>query len=74
MLEFEDDFEVVGEATNGRQAVAMVKTLLPALVLMDISMPFFNGLQATREILLAAPATKVLMVRRIPTTCMSKRQ
>ena len=62
MLEFEDDFEVVGEATNGRQAVAMVKTLLPALVLMDISMPFFNGLQATREILLAAPATKVLMV------------
>jgi DNA-binding NarL/FixJ family response regulator len=62
MLECEDDLEVVGEAENGRQAVAMVKTLLAALVLMDISMPLLNGLQATREILLAAPATKVLML------------
>jgi DNA-binding NarL/FixJ family response regulator len=62
MLEFEDDLELVGEAKNGRQAVVMVKTLLPALVLMDISMPFFNGLQATREILVAAPAIKVLMI------------
>jgi DNA-binding NarL/FixJ family response regulator len=62
MLEVEDDLEVVGEATNGRQAVAMVKTLLPALVLMDIAMPLLNGLQATRQILLAAPATKVLMI------------
>ena len=62
MVEFEDDLEVVGEAKNGCQAVVMVKTLLPALVLMDISMPFFNGLQATREILIAAPSTKVLML------------
>jgi DNA-binding NarL/FixJ family response regulator len=62
MVEFEDDLEVVGEAENGRHAVVMVKTLLPALVVMDISMPFFNGLQATREILLAAPSTKVLML------------
>ena len=62
MLEFEDDLEVVGEATNGRQAVVMVKTLLPALVLMDIAMPLLNGLQATRQILIAAPSTKVLMI------------
>ena len=62
MLEFEDDLEVVGEATNGRQAVVMVKTLLPALVLMDIAMPLLNGLQATRQILIAAPATKMLMI------------
>ena len=62
ILEFEDDLEVVGEAENGHQAVVMVKTLLPALVLMDISMPLINGLQATREILLAAPSTKVLMI------------
>jgi DNA-binding NarL/FixJ family response regulator len=62
MLEFEDDLEVVGEAINGRQAVAMVKTLLPALVLMDIAMPLLNGLQATRDILVAAPTTKVLMI------------
>ena len=62
MLEIENDLELVGEAKNGRQAVAMVKTLLPALVLMDIGMPLINGLQATREILIAAPATKVLMI------------
>ena len=61
ILELEDDLEVVGEAKNGRQAVAMVKKLRPALVLMDIAMPLLNGLQATRQILKAAPATKVLM-------------
>ena len=62
ILESEDDLEVVGEAKNGRQAVAMVKTLRPALVLMDIAMPQVNGLKATRQILKAAPATRVLML------------
>jgi DNA-binding NarL/FixJ family response regulator len=62
MLEVEDDLELVGEASNGRQAVVMVKTLLPALVLMDIAMPLLNGLQATRQILIAALSTKVLMI------------
>src|ERR1035441_2678192 len=62
ILDHEDDLEVVGEAKNGRQAVAMVKKLRPALVLMDIAMPLLNGLQATRQILKAAPATKVLML------------
>jgi DNA-binding NarL/FixJ family response regulator len=62
ILELEDDLKVVGEAKNGRQAVAMVKKLRPALVLMDVAMPRFNGLQATRQILKAAPATKVLML------------
>ena len=62
MLELENDLEVVGEAQNGRQAVAMVKKLRPALVLMDIAMPLLSGLQATRQILKAAPATKVLML------------
>ena len=61
-LELEDDLEVVGEANNGYQAVTMVKRLCPAVVLMDIAMPLLNGLQATRHILKAAPATKVLML------------
>jgi DNA-binding NarL/FixJ family response regulator len=61
ILELEDDLEVVGEAKNGHQAVAMVKKLRPALVLMDLAMPLLNGLQATRQILKAAPSTKVLM-------------
>jgi DNA-binding NarL/FixJ family response regulator len=62
ILEGEDDLEVVGEAKNGLQAVAMAKKLHPELVLMDIAMPLLNGLQATRQILKATPATKVLIL------------
>ena len=62
ILELEDDLEVVGEAKNGHQAVAMAKKLRPALVLMDVAMPLLNGLQATCQILKAVPATKVLML------------
>ncbi len=62
MLELEDDLEVVGEAPDGRQAVAMVRKLHPAVVLMDIAMPLLNGLEATRQVLKAVPATKVLIL------------
>ena len=62
LLKLEPDLEIVGEAKNGRQAVAMVKKLRPALVLMDIAMPLLNGLLATRQILKALPATMVLML------------
>ena len=62
ILDHEDDLEVVGEAKNGRQAVAMVKKLRPALVLMDIAMPLLNGLQATRQILKAAAATTKVLI------------
>jgi len=62
ILEAEDDLEVVGEAKNGTEAVAIVKNLHPAVVLMDVAMPLLNGLLATRQILKAAPATKVLML------------
>jgi DNA-binding NarL/FixJ family response regulator len=61
ILELEDDLEVVGEAKNGLEAVALVKKLRPALVLMDVAMPLLNGLQATGQILKAVPATKVLV-------------
>jgi len=62
MLELEADLEVVGEAQDGRQAVALAKKLHPAVVLMDIAMPRLNGLEATRQVLQALPATKVLML------------
>jgi len=62
ILELEDDLEVVGEAKNGHQAVAMAKKLRPALVLMDVAMPLLDGLQATCQILKAVPSTKVLIL------------
>lgn len=62
MLGLEDDLEVVGEAQNGRQAIALAKKLRPEVVLMDIAMPQLNGLEATRQILKAIPGTKVLML------------
>ena len=62
MLELEGDFEIVGEASDGRQAVALVKKLRPAVVLMDIAMPLLNGLEATRQVLKDVPATKVLIL------------
>jgi DNA-binding NarL/FixJ family response regulator len=62
MLELENDLQVVGEAQDGRQAVALAKKLRPAVVLMDIAMPRLNGLEATRQVLKAVPATKVLIL------------
>jgi DNA-binding NarL/FixJ family response regulator len=62
MIELEGEFEVVGEAQDGRQAVALAKKLRPAVVLMDIGMPQLNGLEATRQLLKAAPDTKVIIL------------
>lgn len=62
MLELEGDLEVVGEAQDGRQAVEMAKKLHPDVVLMDVAMPMMNGLEATRQVIKALPATKVLIL------------
>jgi DNA-binding NarL/FixJ family response regulator len=62
ILEAEGDIEVVGEAPDGRQAVELTKKLLPSVVVMDIAMPRLNGLEATRQILKVAPATRILIL------------
>lgn len=62
LLETESDLEVVGEAATGREAVRLTRELLPAVVVMDIAMPLLNGMEATRQILKAVPATKVVIL------------
>jgi DNA-binding NarL/FixJ family response regulator len=56
------DMEVLGEASNGRQAVQLARQLHPDIVVMDIAMPLLNGLEATRQILKQSPAVKVLVL------------
>ena len=62
LLENDADIEVVGEAENGGGAIEKVKKLKPDMVLMDLSMPGMNGIEATRQIKNAFPETSVLIV------------
>ena len=58
----EPDFQVVGEANNGRQAVEMARELKPDVVVMDIGMPDLNGIEACRQVLDDVPDTHVVML------------
>src|SRR5678809_1419484 len=56
------DIEVIGEAKNGREAVAMVERFKPDVVVMDLSMPELDGTAATKEIVTKGLSTKVLVL------------
>ncbi|HEX7177843.1 MAG TPA: response regulator transcription factor [Pyrinomonadaceae bacterium] len=64
ILENEPDLEVVGEAADGREALRLARQLLPDVALMDISMPGWGGLQATRGLQETCPQVRVLALTR----------
>jgi DNA-binding NarL/FixJ family response regulator len=60
ILEAQADMEIVGEASNGREALETATKLSPDVVVMDVAMPELNGIEATRRMGEAAPRTRVL--------------
>jgi len=62
LLEADQSFQVCGEASNGMEALRMAHELQPDVVVIDLSMPVMNGLDATRELRRTFPAIRVLMV------------
>lgn len=62
LLEHEPDIEVVGEASNGAEAVELVSKLKPDIVIIDVAMPHMNGIEATKKIKEILPGTKILVL------------
>jgi|ERR1035438_859999 DNA-binding NarL/FixJ family response regulator len=62
LLNADGNFSVVGEARTGREAVEQAQVLKPDVIVMDIAMPVLNGVEATRQILAANPAAKVIVL------------
>jgi DNA-binding NarL/FixJ family response regulator len=62
LLETQPGWEIVAEATTGREAVDLAKRLQPDIVVMDLSLPELNGLEATRQIKKESPRTEVLVL------------
>jgi two-component system, NarL family, response regulator NreC len=62
LLERQPNLKVVGEAADGRQAVAITESAIPDVVIMDIGMPNLNGIEATRQIVAHSPRTAIAIL------------
>jgi len=62
LLESQADFEVVGEASDGIEAVELARKLKPAIIIMDVSMPRLNGIEATKQVKALYPNTAILVL------------
>ena len=62
IIEGNKDWLICGEATNGQEAIERTIELQPDLIILDVTMPVLNGLQAARQIRELAPATKILIL------------
>lgn len=66
LIEQQEDMEVIDEAADGREAVELVRQLKPNIVIMDVSMPELNGIEATRQIVKEDSSTRVLALSAYP--------
>ena len=62
LLALQEDFEIVTEAENGERAVALARAHKPDVILMDLRMPTMNGVEATRRIMAAQPAARIVVL------------
>lgn len=62
LLSVDAQFKIIGQARNGREAVALAQALKPDVIVMDISMPVLNGIEAAKQILAGNPAAKIVIL------------